>query len=117
MKNPKTKHSHNLCTSIVLFNMSVKVVCKSMSSRYEKFNLPLIAAFSALFMWMFADGCVAQQVGGLGSEVLQMVFKFHRVAQQEVLSQLLNRIITSCGSPSVDSYFSEWVGVASVCCI
>lgn len=61
------------------------------------------------------DGGVAQQVGGLGSEVLQMVFKFHRVAQQEVLSQLLNRIITGCSSPSVDSYFSEWVGVTSVC--
>ena len=52
---------------------------------------------------------MAQQVGGLGSEVLQMVFKFHRVAQQEVLSQLLNRIITGCTSPSVDSYFSKWV--------
>ena len=57
------------------------------------------------------DGGVAQQVGGLGSEVLQMVFKLHRVAQQEVLSQLLNRIITGCSSPSVDSYFSEWVGL------
>lgn len=54
------------------------------------------------------DGGVAQQVGWLGSEILQMVFKFHRVAQQEVLSQLLNRIITAANSPSVESYFSEW---------
>lgn len=52
---------------------------------------------------------MAQQVAGLGSEVLQMVFKFHRVAQQEVLSQLLNRVITGCNSPSVEGYFSEWV--------
>ena len=61
--------------------------------------------------FVFADGGVAQQVGGLGSEVLQMVFKLHRVAQQEVLSQLLNRIITGCSSPSVDGYFSKWVGL------
>jgi len=60
---------------------------------------------------------VAQQVGRLGSEVLLMVFKFHRVAQKKVLSQLLNKIITGCNSPSVDSYFSEWVGMANVYCI
>ena len=68
-----------------------------------------LASLSDLAMFIFVDGGVAQQIGGLGSEVLQMVFKFHRVAQQEVLSQLLNRIITGCSSPSVDSYFSEWV--------
>ena len=60
--------------------------------------------------FIVTDGGVAHQVGRLGSEVLQMVFKFHRIAQKEVLSQLLNKIITGCNSAAVDSYFSEWGG-------
>ena len=55
-----------------------------------------------------ADGGVADQVCGLGSSMLQMVFKLHRVAQQEILSRLLNKIITGGTTPAVQYYFSEW---------
>ena len=73
-------------------------------------NYSALLELYAYRFFIVTDGSVAHQVGGLGSEVLQMVFKFHRIAQQEVLSQLLNRIITGCNSAAVDSYFSEWGG-------
>ncbi|XP_065883264.1 Fanconi anemia group I protein-like isoform X2 [Dysidea avara] len=60
-----------------------------------------------------SDGGVADQVCGLGSSMLQMVFKLHRVAQQEILSRLLNKIITGGTTPAVQYYFSLFHSILS----